>query len=78
MEMVEDRARELELARKGRMVAVVIAATMVLWLGLQVLGGQLGLPERFVFLFDFAAIAAFVWALVVVAQIWRARRNDKG
>ncbi|MBY5972226.1 hypothetical protein PSM7751_02375 [Pseudooceanicola marinus] len=76
--MTEDRAKDLELARKGRLVGIVIAVTMVLWMALQVVGGQLGLPERFVFLFDFAAIAAFVWALVVVAQIWRARRDDKG
>lgn len=76
--MTGANAKELELARKGRMVGVVIAVTMVLWMGLQLVGGQLGLPARFVFLFDFAAIAAFVWALVVVAGIWRARRDDKG
>ena len=33
------------------------------------------LQERFVFLFDLAAIAAFVWALVVTYQIWRGRRG---
>lgn len=76
--MTEDHAKELELARKGRLVGIVIAVTMVLWMALQFAGGQIGLPQRYVFLFDFAAIAAFVWALVVVAQIWRARRDDKG
>ena len=31
---------------------------------------------RYVFLFDLAALAAFVWALVVTYQIWRQRRDD--
>ncbi|WP_138469672.1 DUF5337 domain-containing protein [Poseidonocella sp. HB161398] len=64
---------DLRLARKGRTVGIVLAATMVLWLGAQFAGGRLGLPLRYVFLFDFAAIAAFVWALVVTYQIWQAR-----
>ncbi len=76
--MTDDRNMDMALARKSRLVAVVIAATMILWMGVQILGGKLGLPDRYAFLFDFAAIAAFVWALVVTLQIWRARRDDKG
>ena len=53
------------------LVAIVLAATMVLWMGAQFLGGRLGLEARFAFLFDFAAIAALIWALVVTWQIWR-------
>ncbi len=59
------------LAREARLVAFVIAGTMVLWMGAQWLGGRLGWETRFVFLFDLAALAAFVWALVVTYQIWR-------
>jgi len=62
--------------RQARIVAVVLAVTMVVWLGAQWLGGQLGWPVRFVFLFDLAALAAFVWALVVTYRIWRARRES--
>ncbi|MDR0809919.1 MAG: DUF5337 domain-containing protein [Gemmobacter sp.] len=58
-------------AREARLVAFVIAGTMVLWMGAQWLGGRLGWETRFVFLFDLAALAAFVWALVVTYQIWR-------
>lgn len=61
-----------------RQVAVVIAATMVVWMGAQWLGGQLGLQARFVFLFDLAALAAFVWALYVTFRIWRMRRENQG
>jgi hypothetical protein len=66
------------VARKARLVAIVIVVTMVLWLGAQVLGSKLGLPGRYVFLFDFAALAGFFWALVVTYQIWRNRRDNQG
>ena len=45
------------------LVAFVLAGTMIGWMGLQWLGGKMGWETRFVFLFDFLAIAAFVWAL---------------
>lgn len=73
--MSEPRA-DIRTARKARMVGIVMAVTMVLWMGLQYAGGRLGLPARFVFLFDLAALAAFFWALVVVFQIWKARRDE--
>lgn len=66
---------DLQRARQARLVGIVLAATIVLWMGAQVLGGHLGLEARFVFLFDLAAIAAFVWALVVTYQIWRGRQG---
>ena len=63
------------VARKARLVGLVLAATMALWIGAQVVGGEMGWDTRFAFLFDFAALAAFFWALVVTYQIWRARRG---
>jgi Family of unknown function (DUF5337) len=66
---------EARRAAQARLVAVVLAATMVFWLGAQWLGGQLGWETRYVFLFDLAAIAAFLWAMVVTYQIWRGRRG---
>ncbi len=66
---------DVQRARQARLVGIVLAATIILWMGAQFLGGQLGLETRFVFLFDLAAIAAFVWALVVTYQIWRGRRG---
>ena len=63
------------LARRARVVALVIAGTIVAWLAVQWLGGALGLPGRFAFLFDFAAIAALIWALAVTWQIQRRRRE---
>lgn len=62
---------DLRQARDARLVAVVIAGTMLLWMGAQWLGGKMGWEIRYVFLFDLAALAAFIWALVVTYQIWR-------
>ena len=64
------------LVRQIRRAAIVIAATMVLWMGAQFLGGQMGWPARFVFLFDIAAFAALVWALVVTYWVWKERKRD--
>jgi ABC-type transport system involved in cytochrome bd biosynthesis fused ATPase/permease subunit len=61
---------------KARMAAIVIIVTMVLWMGASFLGGQAGLPARYAFLIDFAALAAFFWALVVLWQVWQARQRD--
>lgn len=70
-----DQDQERHLARQARMVAFVIAGTMVLWVAGQWIGGKLGLAPRYAFLIDFAALAAFFWALVVTYQIWRRRRG---
>lgn len=61
-------------AGQVRLVALVIAGTMLVWMAAQWLGGRMGWDARFVFLFDFAAMAAFFWALVATWQIWRKRR----
>lgn len=70
-----DPDMERQLARQARTVAFVIAGAMLLWMGAQWIGGWIGLETRFVFLFDFAALAAFIWALVVTYQIWRKRQG---
>ncbi len=66
---------DLKRAARARLVGLVLVGTMVLWLGAQWLGGRLGWETRYVFLFDLAALAGFLWALVVTYQIWRGRRG---
>jgi uncharacterized membrane protein len=67
--------KERHLARQARLVAIVIAGTMALWIGAQFVGGQMGWPPRFALLFDGLAVAGFFWALVVTYRIWRQRRS---
>lgn len=64
--------------RQVRLVAVVLAVTMVLWMIASWAGGFYGWQPRFAFLFDFLALAAFAWALIVSYRIWRARRGRRG
>ncbi|WP_372603595.1 DUF5337 family protein [Actibacterium sp.] len=71
----QDRKQQAQ-ARQGRMVALVMAGTVLVWMAAQWLGGELGLPARYAFLFDFAALAALLWALVVTYQIWRNSREN--
>ncbi|MGR3454009.1 DUF5337 domain-containing protein [Pseudooceanicola sp.] len=71
---------ERVMARKGRIAAVVIAVTMVVWLVGTALVPWMGWEARYVFLIDMAAIAAFLWVFVVIWQIWRLRQqlNENG
>lgn len=71
----QDPNHDRKLALQARLVAFVLAGTMLLWMGAQYLGGQMGWDARYVFLFDFAAIAAFIWTLFVTYQIWRNRQG---
>ncbi len=76
--MTKPSEQDKAMARQARLVAIVIVVTMAIWIGAQVAGAKLGLEARYVFLFDFAALGAFVWAFVVTYQIWRKRRNNEG
>ena len=73
----EDTEIERRYRRQIRAAAITMAATMILWMGASFLGGRLGLPPRFAFLVDLAAIAALVWALIVTYWVWKARRADR-
>lgn len=61
-------------ARQARLVGLVLIATMVLWMGAQAVGGQMGWSPRAALLVDLAALAGFLWALITTYQIWRKRR----
>jgi predicted MFS family arabinose efflux permease len=65
-------------ARDSRLVAIVLVGTMALWLGAQWMGGRFGWEARFVFLFDLAALAAFLWTMVVTYRIWRRNKSSSG
>ncbi len=63
---------------QGRRAALVIAGTAVLWVLATLIGGKMGLSPRMLALADLAALGGFVWALWMVFNIWRARRDNQG
>ncbi len=67
--------RDQETAKQARRAAIVMAGTMILWMGAQVVGGEMGWPVKYTLLVDLAALAGFIWSLVVTYQIWRKRRG---
>lgn len=66
----------LEFARQGRQVALVISGAMLFWIVMQWFGPQMGLTMRVFVLIDLAVLAAFLWALVVAFQLWRKRQAE--
>lgn len=63
------------MARRARVVAVVIAASGLAAILAPLVVSGLGLPLRYEFLIYFAALAGFVWAVAVLYQIWKARNG---
>ena len=69
--------QEAEIARKGRLAALVIAGTGVFWILATILGGYLTLDQRVRALFDLMALGGFVFALVLIYQLWRMRQGNR-
>jgi hypothetical protein len=67
-----------QIARKGRFAGLVIAGTAVFWIVATLIGGQLGWDNRTRALFDLLALAGFIWAFVLIYQIWRLRQSNQG
>ncbi len=70
--------RDEQIARKGRFTAMVIAGTGVLWILASLIGGHLELTNRTRALFDMLALAGFIWAFVLIYQLWRLRQENQG
>jgi hypothetical protein len=62
-------------AQKGRTVSIVIAGSMLIWLGMQWAAVELHISSRYMLLLDLAVMAVMAWSLVVTFQIWRTRRD---
>ena len=68
---LKERSGEI---RQARVVGLVIAVTMLIWILAQSLGSYLGLPGRYALLIDFLAMVAFLWAIISALLMWRSRR----
>ncbi len=62
--------------KQTRLASYVMIGSVVLLMAGSWLGGVLGLPVRFAFLIDFAALAGFAFAMIVLFRVWRARQNN--
>ncbi|WP_299814218.1 DUF5337 domain-containing protein [uncultured Jannaschia sp.] len=65
------------IAARSRQVGAVIVITALIWMAAQFAGARLGVPVRWMVLIDLAALAAMVWAMIVAAGLWRARRDKE-
>lgn len=75
--MTDTETKDAQIARKGRLTALVIAGTGIFWVLATLIGGQIGLGHRGMALFDLVALAGFIWAFVLIYQIWRARQGNQ-
>ena len=73
-----DQSTELQFARRGRLLALVIAGTMLFWLAPQWIGPKIGLAGQYAVLIDLVVMAAFVMTIYNGLQLWRKRHNNKG
>ena len=69
-----ENGRTPEDSAEMRLAGGVMALTMLLWLSFQWLGGHYGLPVKYAFLADLAALAAMIWSLMVTWRSWRRRK----
>lgn len=67
--------RSTQQAIKGRRASVVIAGTMLAWLGINWVGPMIGLPGRYTILFDLLALVGLGMGILMAAQLWRARQE---
>ena len=67
--------KDMALAKQARTIGLVLLATIVLWMGLQVVGRDMGWPVRYALLIDLSALAGFVWCLAATYRIWRQRQG---
>ncbi|MCK0148761.1 DUF5337 domain-containing protein [Marivita sp. S6314] len=70
-------SRDSEEARKGRRIALFIAAVGLLWILVTAIGAEYGWSQRTRALFDLAALAGFGAGIWMTYQLWRARQTDK-
>ena len=69
--------KDAKRSQQAKRAALVIAGTMALWILLQLIGAQYDWPPKYALLIDLAALAGFIWALVITFEIWRLGRDDR-
>ena len=73
-----EQSTDQKIAQRGRLLAIVIAGTMLFWLVAQWIGPRIGLAGEYAVLIDLMVMATFVMALYNGLRLWRIRQKDKG
>ncbi len=73
-----DRNVERDLIRQGRLTAIVIAGSVLLWLIANWVGPRLELDLRYAILTDLIVLALLFWSLIKCFLIWRKRQINRG
>lgn len=66
-----------QMKASTRLASIVIVVAMLSWMAISWLGGAIGLPERYAFLADLAALAAFAFAIITLIRVWRLRQTEQ-
>ena len=66
------------MEKQGRLIALVIASSVLLWALIQGAAPSLGISARYMLLIDFLTLAALAWSLISLYKMFRSRRVTKG
>ena len=64
--------------KQGRLIAMIIACSVLFWTVLQGAAPSLGISARYMLLIDFFTLAALAWAMISLYKIFRSRRERRG
>ena len=64
--------------KQGRLIALIIAGSVLSWSVLQGAAPSLGISARYMLLIDFFTLTALAWAMILLYKIVRSRRERRG
>ena len=64
--------------KQGRLIALIIAGSVLSWSVLQGVAPSLGISARYMLLIDFFTLTALAWAMILLYKIVRSRRERRG
>ena len=64
--------------KQGRLIALIIAGSVLSWSVLQGAAPSLGISGRYMLLIDFFTLAALTWAMISLYKIVRSRPERRG
>ena len=64
--------------KQGRLIALIIAGSVLFWSVLQGAATSLGISARYMLLIDFFTLAALAWSMISLYKIVISRRERRG